>query len=110
MTLLTTAGRLDRSQSWLARTRASASNVFFMPYLSITGMLEALEVYDRAIRRVGQRTGAAVFEAAGVVPGDGTHYADSGHFRDAGSRRMAAWLAASLINHPGFRALVEARR
>ena len=41
--LLTGEGPLRREQSWLAQMHSSITSVFYMPYLSITGMLTAGE-------------------------------------------------------------------
>jgi amino acid adenylation domain-containing protein len=107
--LVTSVPRLRRTQTRLQRARGAVTNVFFMPYMSIDGILDAYDAYDGAIRRVGSRTGALVIEANDAVPGDGAHFIDSNHFSDAGSRRMAACVADALKQHPVMRALVRQR-
>jgi hypothetical protein len=105
VTLITPASRLRRSQSRLARTRSAAGAVFFMPYMSIEGMLDGGDAYDEAIRRTGKTMGTLIVDAEKAVPGDSSHFKDSGHFRAAGSRRMAACVAEALSQHSAFRAL-----
>jgi len=104
--LLATAGRLRRSQSSIERLRSAVTNVFFMPYMSIDELLDSSDAFDEAIRRVGNRTGTLVIDPKTAIPGDSVHYVDSSHFRDVGSKRIAAFVANALTNYPRFRALV----
>jgi amino acid adenylation domain-containing protein len=107
--LVTTANRLRRSQSRFQRLRSAATNAFYMPYLSIEGMLDGYEACDEAIRRVGMRTGVPVVEAGRAVPGDRRHFVDSRHFRDAGSECMARGLANAMLSHGVIAGILSSR-
>jgi hypothetical protein len=80
-----------------------------MPYLSIEGILDAYDVYNRVIRRVAERRGAVLIETSDAIPPDSTHYADSVHFTDAGSRSMAERVSSALLSSRSFERVLTTR-
>jgi lysophospholipase L1-like esterase len=103
----TFAWRLRRSLPPDERRKAAVTSLYFMPYMSIEGLLEGSEEYNRVIREVAKDTGAILIDGDDRIPPDGIHYTDSVHFTDAGSRVMAERVAASLLGAPSLRALVS---
>lgn len=99
-------GRLQRDQRRWQQYRASITNVYYMPYMSITGMIEAREAYQRAQIDTAEKTGCGLIDLAEAIPPDGAHYVDSTHFTDAGSRRMAETVSESLLVNPEFLSLM----
>lgn len=105
--VMTSAPRLRRSQSTLTRMVGGSTNVLFMPFMSYDGLLDAFDIIDDVIRKVGKRTGALVIEPRDHIPSDGTHYLDSGHLLDPGSRVLADVVSDAFANYPPFRALLD---
>ena len=88
---------------------ACSSSLFYMPFMSVPGILEGFAEYNRVIRRVAAEKGVLVIEGENDIPGDLTHFTDSVHFTDAGSRKMAARVLTALRSSPEIRALIEAK-
>ena len=91
--LVTFAPRLRRGASADEQREAAVTAAYYMPYMSIEGLLQGYDEYNRVIRDVAHRTGAVLVEAEGAIPGDRVHYADSVHLTDAGSRALAQVVA-----------------
>jgi GDSL-like lipase/acylhydrolase family protein len=62
---------------------------YYMPWMSIDGMLDAMDVYNQAILDYGQRAHIPVVDDRDAVPADAVHYADCMHLTDAGADAMA---------------------
>lgn len=89
--------RLRRDQGPEARLKAAESALYYMPYMSIEGLLAGYEAYNRAIRQVARDTGALLVDGELDIPGDGVHFTDSVHFTDAGSVAMARRVSDALL-------------
>ena len=85
------------------------SAVYYMPWMTIDGMVQGFEEYNRVIRDVARRTGALLIDDENRIPADEIHYNDSIHFKDAGSRVMADRVSDALLATPTFRSLVASR-
>jgi len=103
----TFAPRLRPGQSLTEQRRAAVTSLYYMPYLSLDGLLAGFAEYNRVIRAVAAETGALLIAGDDQIPADDLHYADSVHFRDAGSRAMAARVTQALLAAPPFQALVS---
>ena len=92
-----------------AETQLSASNtaLFYMPYMSVKGLLHSGLAYNEAIREAGRESGVIFVEGEETIPGDGTHFSDSVHFADAGCERQADRIANALIRSAELKALVD---
>jgi lysophospholipase L1-like esterase len=77
-----------------------------MPYMSVDGLLEGFEEYNRVIREVATRRSAILVGGESEIPGDSVHFVDSVHFTEAGSRRMAARVSSVLAEERSFHDLV----
>jgi lysophospholipase L1-like esterase len=101
--------RLRRDLSPAERRNAAVTSLYYMPYMSIDGLLQGFEEYNRVIREVARDTGALLIEGEDRIPPDARHYTDSVHFSDAGSRAMATRVSEALLADPGFRMLVVSK-
>jgi hypothetical protein len=88
--------RLRPDQSPWQQLRASTSQVFYLPYLSIPGFLRIQQAQIELLEQVAAGTRCGFFDLSKVVPGDSRHYLDSAHFTDAGSRIFADAMADGL--------------
>jgi lysophospholipase L1-like esterase len=98
--------RLRRNQSVAEQTEAAVTDVPYMPYMTLEGLLAGYEEYNRVIRSVAAETGAVLIDGEERIPADDLHYNDSVHFRDPGSQVMAARVTEALVATPAFRDLV----
>jgi lysophospholipase L1-like esterase len=101
--------RLRRDQTPEEQLKAAESALYYMPYMSIEGLLAGYEAYNRAIRQVAADTGALLVDGELAIPGDGVHFSDSVHFTDAGSQAMAKRVTDALLGAPGFRTLLAGK-
>lgn len=86
---------------------ASQSSLYYMPYMSPEGLLDAFEAYNGAIRRAGESTGVILALGEDEIPGDKAHFNDSVHFKDPGAVLMAQRVAEALLADPGFQRLAR---
>ncbi|MGQ0614090.1 MAG: SGNH/GDSL hydrolase family protein [Planctomycetaceae bacterium] len=107
--LATFSVQVRRSQSDAERLRACNTSLYYMPYMSVDGLLDGFEAYNEAIRRVGRRTGVLLVDGEETIPGDGAHFADSVHFTEEGCRKMARRVLDALSASPAYADLLAAR-
>jgi lysophospholipase L1-like esterase len=107
--LPTFSKRLRRDQSPQEQVRAAESMLYYMPFMSIDGLLSGYAEYNRITRLVAQETGSLVVEGEDSIPADGEHFADSVHFWDAGSVLMARRVSDALEASEKFRELVATK-
>jgi hypothetical protein len=62
---------------------------YYMPWMSIDGMLDAMDVYNQAILDYGARAGLTVVDDRFVIPPDTEHFSDCMHLLDKGNAVMA---------------------
>lgn len=62
---------------------------YYMPWMSIEGMLNAVDVYNAAIVDYGTRAGLLVVDDRDMIPADAEHFADCMHLADKGNAVMA---------------------
>ncbi len=77
--------------------RASASALFYMPFVTPETVIDTYARYNAIIREVARETGALLIEGENDIPGDAAHFTDSVHFSDAGSSAMAERISRALI-------------
>jgi lysophospholipase L1-like esterase len=108
--VITFSTRLRRDQDPADQVAAAVTSLYYMPYMSIDGLLEGFEAYNQTIREVAAETGALLIEAERAIPGDAVHFNDSVHFTDRGNTAMARRVADALADSSAFVRLVESRR
>ena len=89
---------------------ASASALYYMPFMDPQGLLEAFGRYNQIITEVANETGAILIDDEAVVPGDSEHFNDTVHFKDAGSQIMAERVSEALLKNATFRTLVARKQ
>ncbi|HUL71523.1 MAG TPA: SGNH/GDSL hydrolase family protein [Vicinamibacterales bacterium] len=62
---------------------------FYMPWMSIDGMLDAMDVYNQAILDYGARANVPVVDDRAAIPPDADHFSDCMHLLDPGAEAMA---------------------
>jgi len=62
---------------------------FYMPWMSIDGMLDAIDTYNQAILDYAARNRLPVVDDREAVPADAEHFSDAMHFVDKGAEAMA---------------------
>jgi lysophospholipase L1-like esterase len=73
---------------------------FYMPWMSIDGMLDSMDMYNGAILDYGKRMGVSVVDDRTAIPGDARHFTDCMHLTDAGNQIMAERFARFLKQLP----------
>lgn len=106
--IATFSTRLRAEQSAKEQLDAAASALYYMPFMTPESLLQAYARYNEVIREVANETGALLIEGEHDIPGDAAHFADSVHFTDAGSRRMAARVSQALARDSRVEAVVRA--
>lgn len=97
--------QLRPGQSADAQLRAAASRLYYEPFMTPQGIIDAYRRYNQIVREVATATGALLIDGEDDIPGDPAHFADTVHFTDAGSAAMAARVTRVLAKDPAVRAL-----
>lgn len=88
---------------------ASGSALYYMPFMDPPGLIEAFQRYNQIIAEVATETGAVLIQGEKLIPGDGEHFNDSVHFKDAGSQIMARRVSEALLKIPEFKSLIVSK-
>jgi lysophospholipase L1-like esterase len=96
----------QRREEQLANAQTA---LYYMPYMSIDGLLAGYDAYNAAIRRVAAREDVLLIEGAAVVPADAQHFSDSVHLLDPGLEKLGTAVAEGLAASPAFQALLAER-
>jgi hypothetical protein len=62
---------------------------YYMPWMSIDGMLDAMDAYNNAIVEYGRRVATPVVDDREAIPPDASHFNDCMHLADKGNEVMA---------------------
>ena len=98
-----------REQSMTEQTQAANMSLYYMPYMTISGLLDSFDAYNATIRDVARSENAILIEGEHDIPGDSDHFNDSVHFKDKGSVAMAERVTKSLLESSEMRMLIETR-
>ena len=105
--LLESTGQVRRGQSQPEQVAAAATDLFYMPYLSIGSLLDLRDEYNRVVRRVGSELQVPVVAARLGVPGNHRYYRDSSHYTPLGSAMAGRLTGEALRDLPEVQGLVE---
>ena len=94
--LSTFVTKYRRDQDRRTQTANAAISFYYMPWMSIDGMLDAVDVYNRAILAFAARERLPVVDARESIPPTDDHFSDSIHFLDKGADAMAGRVFAYL--------------
>jgi lysophospholipase L1-like esterase len=75
---------------------------YYMPWMSIDGMLDAMDVYNAAVLDYGKRTGVPVVDDRATISPDDEHFTDCMHLSDKGNEAMADRFARFVTNLPAL--------
>ena len=89
---------------------AASSALYYMPFMTLNGLVEAYTQYNQIIADVARDTGAILIDVETAIPGDSKHFNDTVHFTDAGSLVMAHRVSEAVLASAEFQALVKAKR
>jgi lysophospholipase L1-like esterase len=78
-----------RDQDRQTQIRNADVAFYYMPWMSIDGLLNAMDVYNDAILRYGADHHLPVVDDRTAVPADAANYSDCMHLKDAGAEAMA---------------------
>jgi lysophospholipase L1-like esterase len=84
---------------------ASASALYYAPFVTPSTLIKSYRRYNDIIREVAKATGATLIEGEDDIPGDRAHFNDTVHFTTLGSRAMATRVGNVLAGDPGTGAL-----
>jgi lysophospholipase L1-like esterase len=98
--LVTFAHKQRREQAPDVQRAAATTSLLWMPYMSLPGVLDGFDAYNRVIREVAAAEDVILVEGEDGVPGDDIHFADSVHFTDAGCRLQAERVLAAMLSSP----------
>jgi len=102
--------RLRAEQTTDEMKRSAVSALVYMPFMSLEGLLFGYGRYNDVIRGVARDQQALLIGGENEIPGDATHFVDSVHFSDAGSRAMAQRVFTALSNDPKIEELAASRK
>jgi len=85
---------------------AAASALYYMPFMTLQGLMDAFRQYNQIIAEVAGETGAVLIGDETMIPGDSDHFNDAVHFKDAGSRIMAKRVSEALLKVPEFHSMI----
>lgn len=78
-----------RGQDREMQVRNADVAFYYMPWMSIDGLLSAMDVYNQAILDYGQQHGLMVVDDRSAIPADAEHFTDCMHLADKGAEAMA---------------------
>lgn len=96
-----------REQPPEQQVRAASTSLYYMPYMTVEGLLDSFDAYNAVIRDVAHSAGILLIDGEQQIPGDAVHFNDSVHFKDAGSKAMAARVTDALTADAGWQRLLE---
>ena len=105
--LATFSTQLRIEQSAEDKRRASASAMYYMPFMHPDGLIASYRRYNQVIREVAAATGAVLIDGEDTIPGDSRHFTDTVHFTDAGSERMAVRVRGALSGNEAVRSVLR---
>lgn len=86
-----------RDQDRATQVKNADVAFFYMPWMSIDGMLDAMDVYNQAILDYAGRRNLPVVDDRKAIPPDAAHYSDCMHLLDPGSEAMAERFSRFLL-------------
>jgi hypothetical protein len=102
--------QLRAGQDRQEQQRAAGTALYSMPFMSIPGLLKAAQYYHGVLAGVAKAANAILIEGYEQIPGTPVYYADTNHFRPAGSRLLAELVSDRLLRAPAVRQFFAARQ
>jgi lysophospholipase L1-like esterase len=95
-----------RDQPPDVQSRNAAVVFFYMPWMTMDGLLRGIDLYNDAIVNYAHAHGVPVIDDRDSIPGDDRHFADWTHFADAGAAAMGQRVARFLEQEGLLRAAI----
>jgi lysophospholipase L1-like esterase len=108
--LVTFSHRIRAGQTPEQQLEAAGSALYYMPFMSPPALIDSFARYNEIITEVARETGVLLIDGEELIPGDGEHFNDTVHFKDAGSRAMARRVSEALLRLPALQELLAAKR
>ena len=108
--LVTFSYQIRPEQALEQQLKAAGSALYYMPFMTPPGLIDAYSRYNQIITEVASETGAVLIGDETMIPGDNEHFNDSVHFKDAGSQVMAYRVGEALLKAPELQSLVANRQ
>ena len=105
--LVTFSHRVRHEQTDDVKLLASNTSLYYMPYMSVEGLLQGFDEYNHVIRDVANQQEVILAEAGESIPGNGENFVDSVHLTDEGARRIAEIVVRALTAAERFTELVN---
>ena len=105
--LLTRESRIQRTQWKLAQIWSSGSRLFYQPYMSIAGILDVKDEFNRVYREVAASTGAVLVDVVGKLPPTKAYFEDSSHCTPTANRIIGESVGRALREDPRFQELLR---
>lgn len=105
--VVTFATQYRRGQPHDAQLKAAETSLYYMPYMTISGLLDSFDAYNAVMRDVARESGAVLIAGEDQIPGNPANFTDSVHFTDAGSRAQALRVSGVLQSAPEIVDLVR---
>lgn len=108
LAVATVGEQLRPEQDRKEQLRAASTALYRMPFMSIPGLLKARQYHNEVIAEVARAFDAILIEGQEWIPATPVYYADTTHFKPAGSRLLAERVSAMLMRTPAVRQRFEA--
>jgi hypothetical protein len=89
MVLSTFIVKYRRNQDRATQIANADVAFFYMPWMSIDGMLDAMDRYNASILEYGRSHDVPVVDDRDAIPADAEHFTDCMHLADKGATSMA---------------------
>ncbi len=96
-------------QSTKAQLKAGGSYAYFMPYMSLSGLLKAFTEYNRVVNEVAKETGAILIKGENSIPANSNYFFDAVHFKYLGCELMAKRVIQAFEESLQFRHLCNTK-
>jgi lysophospholipase L1-like esterase len=100
--LVTFAHKVRHEQDDATRRASSNTSLYWLPFMTVDGVLQAFDAYNVVVAEVAAATGVVLVEGENRIPGDDAHFADSVHLTDAGCEIQAARVLDALCSSPAL--------
>ena len=108
--LVTFSHQFRSEQTPEQQLAAAGSALYYMPFMTLNGLLDAFKQYNKIITDVAYETGSILIDVETAIPGDSNHFNDSVHFTDTGSIVMANRVSEALLKSAEFQAIAKGKR
>jgi lysophospholipase L1-like esterase len=96
-----------RDQPKDVAVRNASISFYYMPWMTIEGLFEGIDLYNDALVQFARAHDVAVIDDRTSIPGDDQHFADWAHFADAGAAAMGERMARFLEDRGLIRQAIE---